>query len=360
MKFWFVVITHLNPSIDATILRLGCILLEPSLKLFLYMNQWLAAFVAVEWATAVFQGIHFNKHSSRRLARWLRCLLPFVILNSMLHEFLYRDLFVDQEEQRLWCVFLYSSWVDAYSTAIQLIHFVVPFCASLFSAFFIIFNMARQRAMLRTRHSYEHQLRKQFSEHKQLIVSPIVLVILAFRRFLISLLSECVKASRNPWLLLSGYFISFVPSACVFVIFVLPSTLYKRQFRDSADSWRQRITGRWNFSQNILDTLRLSKTLPSNDLDWSKLCQKWIPVIFLLDSFQYLLGPSLSDSLVKLDVWMFPWLLQNDARWACGYSYWRFSSYRIGSINYQYSFACLWSIQDKHFDSFLVRRWILL
>lgn len=170
--------------------------------------------------------------------------LPFVILGSMLHEFFNRDLFADPEEQRLWCVLRYSSWVDTYSTVIQLVHFIVPFCANLFSAFFIIFNMARQRAMIRTRHNYEHQLRKQFSEHKQLIASPIVLVILGFSRFLISLLSGCVKASRNPWLLLSGYFISFVPSACVFVIFVMPSTLYKRQFRSSADSWRQRIIGK--------------------------------------------------------------------------------------------------------------------
>ena len=143
MKFWFVVIPHLNPSIDIRILRLGCILLEPSLKLFLYMNQWLTAFVAVERGTAVFQGIRFNKRSSQRLARWMCLFLPFVILGSMLHEFLYRDLFADHEEQRLWCVFRYASWVDTYSTAIQLIHFIVPFCANLFSAFFIIFNMAR-------------------------------------------------------------------------------------------------------------------------------------------------------------------------------------------------------------------------
>ena len=79
--------------------------------------------------------------------------------------------------------------------------FVVPFCANLFSAFFIVFNKARQRVAIWTRHSYERQLRKQFIEHRQVLVSPIVLVILSFPRYLGSSLSGCVKASWNPWLL---------------------------------------------------------------------------------------------------------------------------------------------------------------
>lgn len=68
------------------ILRVGCVLLEPGLKLFLYMNQWLNAFVALERATAVFKGINFNKRTSRRIARWVHLFLPFVVLGSMAHE----------------------------------------------------------------------------------------------------------------------------------------------------------------------------------------------------------------------------------------------------------------------------------
>jgi hypothetical protein len=54
-KFWFVVVTRINPSVHRSILHLGCVLLEPGLRLFLYMNQWLNAFVAIERATAVFK-----------------------------------------------------------------------------------------------------------------------------------------------------------------------------------------------------------------------------------------------------------------------------------------------------------------
>ena len=193
------------------------------------------------------KGINFNKTRSKRIARWTIRLLPFIILGSMSHEFIYRDLFDDYEEQRVWCVFRYSPSVEKYSTAIQLFHFVAPFLANLFSALFIIFKMARQRAAIRTRRSYEQQLFEQFNEHKQLIASPIILVILSFPRLLISLLSGCVKASRTPWLYLSGYIISFTPSAFVFIIFVLPSSSYTKQFKESITSWRQTMTRFGNF-----------------------------------------------------------------------------------------------------------------
>ena len=154
---------------------------------------------------------------------------------------IYRDLFDDVEEQRIWCVFRYTQSIEIYSTTIQLFHFIVPFSINLFSVICIIYNMARRRATIRVRENYEHQFIEQFNEHKQLIVSPIVLVILSFPRLLISLFSGCVKVSRNPWLYLSGYFISFIPSTFIFFIFVLPSTFYKEQFLKVFNSWRQGI-----------------------------------------------------------------------------------------------------------------------
>jgi hypothetical protein len=206
------------------------------------MSNWLNACVAIERAVTVFKGTNFNKKRSKCIARWTIGALPFIILSSMSHELIYRDLFDDQEERRVWCVLRYSRSIEKYSTVVQLFHFVAPFSANLFSAIFIITNIARRRASVRAQRTYEQQLLDQFNEHKQLVISPIVLVILLFPRFLISLLSGCVKAYRNPSLYLFGYFMSFIPSSFIFIIFVLPSTLYKRQFRESIISWQQQFT----------------------------------------------------------------------------------------------------------------------
>ena len=241
IKFWFVVFTHIDQSINRHVLYGGCVFLEIVLKLFLHISNWLSACVAVERMITVVKGINFNKKRSKCIARWILRLMPFVIMSTMTHEFIYRDLFDDQEEQRVWCVFHYSQSIEKYSTAIELFHFTVPFLTNLFSALFIIFNRTRRPILVRTSYSSKQQLLQQFNEHKQLILSPILLVILSFPRLLISLLSGCVKVSRSPWLYLSGYFISFIPSTCIFVIFILPSTFYKEQFRQSIISWRRFI-----------------------------------------------------------------------------------------------------------------------
>ncbi|CAF0845246.1 unnamed protein product [Adineta steineri] len=241
IKFWFVLYTYMNPLINRNILRVGCLVLEPLLRLFLNMSNWLNTCVAIERAISVLQGINFNKQRSKYIARWILFLLPFIILGSMSYELIYRDLFDDHEERRVWCVLRYSQSIERYTTIVQHFHFVVPCAINLFSALYIIINIARQRTTTRTKFNYRQQLVNQINEHKQLIISSVVLAVLLFPRFLISLLSTCVKASRNPWLYLCGYFISFIPSSLVFVIFVLPSSFYKKQFKQSIITWRHRF-----------------------------------------------------------------------------------------------------------------------
>jgi hypothetical protein len=241
LKFWFLVLTQINESISRPVLRGGCISIEPVLKLLLYTDNWLNACVAIERMVNVAKGVSFDKARSKRIARWTIFFLPMFIMGTIIHEPLFRDLFDDNEEQRVWCVTRYSRSVQDYNTAILFFHFLVPFVGNLFSAVFIIFTAARQRRVVRTGQTYQQHLREQFHEHKQLVISPVVLVVLSLPRLIISLASGCVRESRNPWLYLSGYFISFIPSVLVFAVFVLPSQLYKKQFNESTTRWRRRF-----------------------------------------------------------------------------------------------------------------------
>ncbi|CAF3936588.1 unnamed protein product [Adineta steineri] len=61
IKFWFVVLTYINVSTNLSVLRGGCASIEPILKLFLYLDGWLNACVAVERAVLIFKGVKFNK-----------------------------------------------------------------------------------------------------------------------------------------------------------------------------------------------------------------------------------------------------------------------------------------------------------
>ncbi|CAF4010695.1 unnamed protein product, partial [Adineta steineri] len=80
IKFWFVVLTHINGSTSLSVLRGGCASIEPILKLFLYLDGWLNACVAVERALLIFKGVKFDKKKSRSIARQTILILPFCIL----------------------------------------------------------------------------------------------------------------------------------------------------------------------------------------------------------------------------------------------------------------------------------------
>ncbi|CAF3765008.1 unnamed protein product [Adineta steineri] len=93
IKFWFVVLTRINVSTSLSVLRGGCVSIEPILKLFLYLDGWLNACVAVERAILIFKGVNFDKKKSKSIARRTILILPFCIFGTLIHEFVFRRLF---------------------------------------------------------------------------------------------------------------------------------------------------------------------------------------------------------------------------------------------------------------------------
>jgi hypothetical protein len=53
VKFWFVVLTEISLYVNLSTLRRGCVWVEPLLKVFLHMDTWLNACVAIERAVSV-------------------------------------------------------------------------------------------------------------------------------------------------------------------------------------------------------------------------------------------------------------------------------------------------------------------
>ena len=241
LKFWFLILTQIDLITNPSVLRGLCLFVEPLLKLFLYLNTWYYACVAAERAITVYQGIKFNKKKSKCVAQWVLLLLPIFIAGSVIHEPWHRELIYNKEKRYPKCVVSYSSTVQYYNTMILFFHFLAPFSTNLFSALFIVFRTASQRSVSRVRSSYRQHLCVQFAEHKQLLISPIILVILSLPRLIISLLSGCIEVSRHSSWYLFGYFVSFIPSLLSFAVFVVPSDLYMNQLKNSTRKWRQRL-----------------------------------------------------------------------------------------------------------------------
>ncbi|CAF1631136.1 unnamed protein product, partial [Adineta ricciae] len=251
IKFWFVLLTQMNIYTHLSIHRGGCKSIETLLKLFFYWDAWLNACVAIERGFNVYKGVNFNKEKSKRYARWILLFLPFVIMVSIIHEPIYRqvvdykrkekkryhELYDNSEEflisRDIWCQTSYSQSVRDYNTFILLVHLLGPFIANLVSALFIIIGSARRRTDAREQQTFQEHIREQWKEHKHLVISPTILFVLTTPRLVISLLPTCFEIFDYKWLYLSAYFISFLPSILIFIIFVIPSTLYRNTFKES-------------------------------------------------------------------------------------------------------------------------------
>ncbi|CAM2709396.1 unnamed protein product [Rotaria socialis] len=231
LKFWFLIYSYRDVFGKRIILFSNCMIIEPLLKLLLYIDNWLNGCVASERAFSVFKGISFSKSKSRTMAKWI--ISSVVIINIILlcPQIFYLNLFDDLKEERTWCVVLYSSLLNTYSSSIVFFHFFAPFLLNLFSAIFIIIGTARQRFLMKTEHRFTNHFKSKLKQHKHLLISPIILVILSLPRLIISYTLNCKKSSEYFWLFLFGYFISFMPSVLMCFVFVLPSVTYKKEFQ---------------------------------------------------------------------------------------------------------------------------------
>ncbi len=142
------------------------------------------------------------------------------------------------------CIIEYPSAIHVINIIINSFHLIVPFIINSVSAIFIIIMNARQRIAMRKTHKYKEVLNEQIKQHKNLLIGPFVLAILALPRLIISLTSGCMKSLINSWLFLVGYFISLIPQLLTFILFVSPSITYKEAFRKSINQYRNIIKRR--------------------------------------------------------------------------------------------------------------------
>jgi hypothetical protein len=214
-----------------SLLLFSCISLDFTLRSLLAIADWFNACVAVERGITVILDVKFDKTKSKQASRWIIPGIPLLTVVSVLHDPIHRRLSEDEDEGRIWCLVRDTSGVEIFNSIINIVHFIIPFSINFISAISIIIISARKRSLVKTERLYAEHLREQFSHHKHLILSSIILVIVALPRLVICFVVGCMKSARDPKLFLAGYFISFIPSLLTVFIFILPSKMYMKEFQ---------------------------------------------------------------------------------------------------------------------------------
>jgi hypothetical protein len=243
LKFWLLFFSnqdHYNQRNQQLIFKGNCYI-EPVLKIFLYLDNWLNACVAIERTISVLQGIKFNKIRSKRVAPWITFLVFVIITCLFIPQLIHLYVFDDEIEEKSWCVVKYTPWLQIYSTTLIFFHYFAPFSINIFSPIFVIIITSLQRARLQVDRSFWVHLKFKIKEQRHILMSPAIIVCLTLPNLIISMILDCKKSSRLLWFYLIGYFFSFCPAALVFMIFVLPSRLYKDQFNQLLARIRRRF-----------------------------------------------------------------------------------------------------------------------
>ena len=242
LKFYLFLASQMGMITNRSYLTVNCISMEYILKVLVSTTDWLNTFVGIERTITVWRDTKFNKTKSKKLAKWIIFFIYIIILLTYIHDPIYRRMINDIEENRSWCYVKFSLPIQIFNGLILTSHFLFPFMINILSALIIIIRTARQRVRAQRQQSSREQLWKQLKELKHLLISPVILIILASPRLIISFLSGCMKTTRgNPWLYILGYLISFSPSMLLIVVFVLPSKTYKTELKKTITQLRRRF-----------------------------------------------------------------------------------------------------------------------
>ncbi len=198
----------------------NCFGIESLLKVFLYLDNWLNACVAIERTIFVIQGITFNKNRSKRIAIWVNIFLLVRICCFFIPQLIHLHIFYDETEERSWCVVKYVKWLATYSTALLFIHYFVLLIINIVSMICTIVIAARQRAVSQTNRNSLTHLRLKLRKNKHILMSPAIIICFTLPHLIISIILDCRKSSHLLWFYLIGYFLSFCPAAFIFIIFI--------------------------------------------------------------------------------------------------------------------------------------------
>jgi hypothetical protein len=234
LKLFFLLVSQMELIKNRTFLLIHCISIDFLLRIFLNMNDWLHACVAIERVVTVIKGINFSGQASRRAVKWIIVFLILFTTLTNIQEPFHRNLLDDLQEKRTWCIVSYSSLFGRINSALMLFNFLAPFTINLVSASIIIITTVRRRKIIISqKKTNRNLLGENLRQHKFLFISPLLLIILALPRLIISLLPDCMETVRKPWLFLIAYWCSYIPSMFIFPIFVLPSDIYRKAFKDA-------------------------------------------------------------------------------------------------------------------------------
>ncbi len=231
---------------DSLMNDISCRIISYMLSVSIRCSFWLTSLIAIERVCYVL--FPFVTVLKKPLIATIITFITLPIVGVMhIHELIFYMKIIDLNGQSA-CVVNFSLKFRTYDRINILTHYIIPFCIQILSITVLIILAARSRSRASdNRDTFIEYLKQQFKSQKELYITPSVIILSGLPQTILSFSFACLElVSWQQHALLIAYFLSFAPQLLGFVLFVLPSTNYMKEFE--ATKLSKTILFRWIIS----------------------------------------------------------------------------------------------------------------
>ncbi|CAF4411452.1 unnamed protein product [Rotaria sp. Silwood2] len=196
-----------------------------------------STFYLTSWITVhgVLMTIFPNGNASKnpRIAIVVSTVTLVIIFAMHVHEIIYSTIIQHVSTDSFMCVInIRIQSILTYNRITTLMHYLLPFSIQIICITTLIIKVAKSRLKAtRERKTFYQILKKQFQAQKDLYIVPITIVLSSLPQIIIAFSLACKHL--EDWqrhALLCAYLLSYAPQILGFILYILPSTLYKKEF----------------------------------------------------------------------------------------------------------------------------------
>lgn len=213
--------------------NIPCKIITYMLSITTRYSYWLTSCITIDRVR--FTLFPFSTKLKRPRSALIISLITLLVISIMhIHELLFYISLKDSSEQTV-CVTTMTKEISIYNRITVLIHCIIPFCIQIVSITLLIVFAARSRSRAATKQGmFIQQLKQQFKCQKELYLTPIIIVLSGLPQIIFSFTFACIELSKwKRHALLITYFLSYAPQVLGFMLFVLPSTNYSKEFQQT-------------------------------------------------------------------------------------------------------------------------------
>jgi hypothetical protein len=171
-----------------------------------------------------------------RLSIGISVLTLIILFVMHVHEIIYYTIIQHLSTGSSICVTNFDSkLISNYNRISTLIHYLFPFFTQIICITLLIVLAARSRMKTAGhRMTFGEVLKKQFETQKELYVTPTIIVLSGLPQAILTFSFACTQLNDfQRHTLLCSYLLSYGPQVLGFILYVLPSTSYKKEFSET-------------------------------------------------------------------------------------------------------------------------------